>query len=126
MALEEIGIMMSQVSTMRPPFVTLERTINALNKVARAVQNERRQRQATTTPSADSTRVQPPTFDNFQDFASSIPNFDASTFESFGDFATEPWVSGGGFHPMGFVRAVETDFVGRDWNEHWWDPGYQV
>lgn len=119
---------MIQASSARPQFATLERTINALNKVARAIQDERRQRNASRTTSVTPTDADAATFGTFLDFASSIPNLDASALESFGDFsATEMGPGGSGvFHPMGFVRAVETDFVGRNWNEHWWDMNNEM
>ncbi|CAI6336235.1 unnamed protein product [Periconia digitata] len=129
-ALEKIGVVMTRASAARPHFATLERTINALNKVARAIQNERRSRHTskTTTPLSSNTPrpILGPstTFDTLQDFADSIPNFDAAALDAFGEFsgAEVGGVGGGaGFHPMGFVRAVETDYVGRNWNEQWWD-----
>lgn len=27
----------------------------------------------------------------------------------------------GDFEPFGFVRAMENDFMGRNWHEPWWD-----
>jgi len=118
MSLEKLGTLMARAATVRADFVTFERTINALNKVARAIQDERRQKHVVS--SATATVYQPPIFDTFQDFANTIPDFDASTLQMFGDISTDQ-VAGGGFHPMGFVRALENDFVGRNWNEHWWD-----
>ncbi|PVI00138.1 hypothetical protein DM02DRAFT_563555 [Periconia macrospinosa] len=119
-AVEQIGGLMIQASSARPQFATLERTINALNKVARAIQDERRQRTASRTTTATPTDTHPATFGTFLDFASSIPNLDASAFETFGDFSAAE-IGAGDNGGLGFVRAVETDFVGRNWNSFCWD-----
>jgi hypothetical protein len=116
---------MVEICTHRPNFVPFARTVNALNKVSRTLQEERRRERTTrgsglvshSTPQG--LNLPPVTFDNFQSIvASELPEFDPSTLSSMPDF---PMTFDGSLHPMGFVRALENDFIGRNWHDNWWD-----
>ena len=49
-----------------------------------------------------------------------IPDLDPSAFDTFPDF---PMTMDGDPDPLGFVRAMENDFIGRNWHENWWGMG---
>lgn len=100
---------MEEASALRKDFVPLSRTINALNKVSRTVQDERRK--------AAAVRSDPATSETANIAA---PEFDFSAFASFPEF---PFSFDDNAQPLGFVRALENDFTGRNWNEGWWDAG---
>lgn len=130
-ALENIGLAMAQVSTQYPDFVPFAKTINALNRVSRTLQDERRMaktmdevRQADPS-TAQSLKLPWAGFDALQDLvASELPDFDPSTFLSLPDY---PANFEGDFYPCGFVRAIENDFVARNWQADWWNlGGYSV
>ncbi|KFZ10142.1 hypothetical protein V501_05327 [Pseudogymnoascus sp. VKM F-4519 (FW-2642)] len=102
--LESIGATMAEASTLRTDFVPFARTINALNKVLRTIQDERRK-----TGSRD---------DATGETANTMPEFDMSALASFSEFPSnfEDYNQ-----PLGFIRALENDFTSRNWNEGWWD-----
>ncbi|KAF1841025.1 uncharacterized protein K460DRAFT_371020 [Cucurbitaria berberidis CBS 394.84] len=126
-SLEKVGTAMAQASTRRWDFFPFAKTINALNKVSRSMQDEKRAARATTAMGGEGTHIPPmqgvnfPTssLDNFQNLvASELPHFDAASFPSLPDF---PMTLDGDFYPPGFVRALETDFQNRNWHDNWWD-----
>lgn len=88
---------MTDASAQRADFVPFARTIDALNKVSRTIQDERRKAGEAT-----------------------MADFDMSAFASFSDF---PVTFEDGNQPLGFVRALENDFTTRNWHEGWWDAG---
>jgi hypothetical protein len=104
--LESIGATMARTSALRTDFLPFARTINALNKVSRSIQDERRKAAnlAATTGEV-------------------IPDFDFSAFASFPDF---PFNFEDSSQPFGFVRALENDVIARNWNEGWWDIGTSI
>ncbi|KAF2856144.1 hypothetical protein T440DRAFT_99182 [Plenodomus tracheiphilus IPT5] len=125
--LEAVGAAMSEACRRRSNLVPFSRTINALNKVSRTLQDERRKDRSTDdqgrshrSPSVSMT-LPLTTFDTFQNLmASELPDFDASAFSSVPDLNMN---LDGDFHPHGFVRALENDFIGRNWRGDWWDLG---
>ncbi|CAO2650629.1 Nn.00g019210.m01.CDS01 [Neocucurbitaria sp. VM-36] len=127
-SLENIGTAMAQACAVRQDFLPFAKTVNALNKVSRSLQDERRKDQSIDGINEMSEATQLPphgvhlptaTFDNFQDLvASELPQFDATSFPSLPDF---PMTLDGDFHPLGFVRALENDFQNRNWHDNWWD-----
>jgi hypothetical protein len=123
-ALENIGAAMTDVSTQRPDFVPFANTINALNRVSRTLQDERRRGAALAETRApgysamDDPNIPWSSYDTFQDLvATELPDFDMSAF-SLPDY---PNSVEGDFQPLGFFRALETDFVARNWQPDWWD-----
>ena len=63
----------------------------------------------------------PPSLDTFQNLmANELPDFDPSTFALFPDF---PMNMDGEFQPQDFVRALESDFIERNWQNPQWDLG---
>ncbi|KAH7080572.1 hypothetical protein BKA63DRAFT_591170 [Paraphoma chrysanthemicola] len=94
--LESIGTAMAQISAERADFMPFERTIEALNKVSRSIQDERRKAQTTESVSGE---------------INAMPELDASAFASFPDF---PFNFDDRAQPHGFVRALETDFMARN------------
>lgn len=106
-------------------FDSFAKTVNALNKASRTIQDVRREQTNSVSqdgqhriPSLDEVHptFNPFTIGTFQDLASAIPSFNTSVFSNGGDLAIDG--AGGSY---GFMRALEHDFVGRNWNEAWWD-----
>jgi hypothetical protein len=123
-ALEKIGVAMSQTSTQREDSVPFAKTINALNRVSRTLQDERRKATAldrtgdTGYNAMQESSMPPSSYDTFQDLvANELPDFDMSAF-SLPDYPTNVE---GDFQPLGFFRALENDFVARNWQPDWWD-----
>jgi hypothetical protein len=116
---------MSQTSLLHKDFDSFAKTVNALNKASRTIQDIRReqvnsvsddgQQRMSSLKGANPT-FNPFTIGTFQDLASAIPSFDTSVFSNGGELAIDG--AGGSY---GFMRALEHDFVGRNWNEAWWD-----
>lgn len=64
----------------------------------------------------------PPQLHTFQNFLSPILDPAISPGFSFPlDFNVNEE-----FRPLGFVRALESDFLGRNWHEEWWDMDGEV
>lgn len=104
--LESVGAGMAQASALRTDFVPFARTINALNKVTRTIQDERRK-----TGHVDGSTGA---------IVHTMPELDATAFASFSEFPVNFEDSN---EPFGFIRALENDFTSRNWNEGWWDVG---
>jgi hypothetical protein len=64
----------------------------------------------------------PPTsFDTIQNLmASELPDIDMSALSSMPDYTAN---MEGDFQSLGFFRALENDFVMRNWQPDWWDLG---
>ena len=123
-ALENIGVAMLQTSTQRQDFMPFAKTINALNRVSRTLQDERRKAvnlAGTGEPGYGAIQepsMPPSSYDTFQDLvANELPDFDLSAF-SLPDY---PSNIEGDFQHLGFFRALENDFVARNWQPDWWD-----
>jgi hypothetical protein len=117
--LEHIAEAMEHTSqTIHPDLKPFAKTIKALNKVSRTIQDSRRKRpfSAEGCP-ADMSNSQPQP-DNLDPMTMS--NLDPSAFDNFPGF---PMTMDGDPDPLGFVRAMENDFIGRNWHENWWDMG---
>ncbi|KAH7114295.1 hypothetical protein B0J11DRAFT_540609 [Dendryphion nanum] len=148
-SLEELGAAMKESCERRPDFIPISNTINALNKVSRSTQDRRREnlqkKNATAlfTPTASMVplhhqqqqqqqqqqnpqpqhmragiNLPPSTFDELQLPTSPSLDVPGPGFPALNDF---PMTMDGGFEPLGFVRALESDFMGRNWHEPWWD-----
>ncbi|CAN9465621.1 unnamed protein product [Alternaria alternata] len=122
--LENIGAAMAQSGTQRRDLVPFERTINALNRVSRSLQEERRKESMlieTREHVAQETDLPPTSFDTIQNLmASELPDIDMSNFSSMPDYTPN---MDGDFQSLGFFRAIENDFVARNWQTDWWDLG---
>jgi len=122
--LENIGAAMAQSGTQRRDLVPFERTINALNRVSRSLQEERRKESMlieTREHVAQETDLPPTNFDTIQNLmASELPDIDMSNFSSMPDYTPN---MDGDFQSVGFFRAIENDFVARNWQTDWWDLG---
>jgi hypothetical protein len=105
--LEAIGRTMNEASAKRTDFSPFARTINALNKVTRTFQDDRR-RMKDGNPAIGET-------------ADTMPEFDMSAFAPFPEFPQFNFEDG--TQPLGFVRQLENDFTARNWHEGWWDAG---
>ncbi|KAJ8115860.1 hypothetical protein OPT61_g2598 [Boeremia exigua] len=119
--LERVADVMDHTSkTIRPDLKPFTETIKALNRVSRTIQDSRRsagsavlegQQSSANTLRQDTRTVNSNMF---------MPYLDPSAFDTIPDF---PMTIDGDPDPLGFVRAMENDFIGRKWNEHWWDMG---
>ncbi|KAJ4341837.1 hypothetical protein N0V87_001501 [Didymella glomerata] len=117
--LEHIAEAMEHTSqTIRPDLKPFAKTIKALNKVSRTIQESRRKRPliAEGQPGNTSNSQLQPYNLNIM----AITDLDPSAFDTFPDF---PMTMDGDPDPLGFVRAMENDFIGRNWHENWWDMG---
>ncbi|KAI4641726.1 hypothetical protein J4E93_007824 [Alternaria ventricosa] len=123
-ALETIGVAMSQSCTERQDLIPFAKTINALNRVSRSLQDERRRGPATVDSSdsvAQGMNMPPTSFDTIQNLmASELPDIDMSAFSSMPDYTAN---MDGDFQSLGFLRGLENDFVTRNWQTDWWDLG---
>jgi len=130
-ALENLGLAMAHISSQYPDFAPFVKTINALNRVSRILQDERSLAKTTNvagrveSSTAESANLPWAGLDAFQNLvASELPDFDPSAFSSIPDFSPD---FQGDLYPCGFVRALENDLVGRNWQADWWDlDGYGV
>lgn len=117
--LEHIAEAMEHTSqTIRPDLKPFAKTIKALNKVSRTIQDGRRKRPLSAEDrSTDASKIQQ---QPEQPITLAIPDLDLSAFDTLPDF---PMTMDGDPDPLGFVRAMENDFIGRNWHENWWDMG---
>lgn len=122
--LEDVGEALSVASARRTNLVPFAKTINALNRVSRTLQDERRRQNSTREHGipnigpVEGMNV-PSTYGAFQNLmATELPDFDSSTFNFIPDLSTN---LDGDFYPQSFVRALENDFIGRHWHSNWWD-----
>lgn len=122
--LEHIGDAMEHASTtVHPDLKPFAKTIKALNKVSRTIQDGRRNKRPL------SAEGQPVNSSDTQQQTGNIStnitlsDFDPSAFDVFPDF---PTTTDGDPDPLGFVRAMENDFIGRNWHENWWDTGDSI
>jgi hypothetical protein len=104
--LENIGATMSTASDQRRDLLPFARAINALNKVSRTFQDDRRRPRTTDSP--------------YGQTADTMPEFDMSAFASLPDL---PFNFDDNTQPLGLFRALETDLTARNWHEGWWDVG---
>ncbi|KAH6615047.1 hypothetical protein C7974DRAFT_57842 [Boeremia exigua] len=99
------------------------KTIKALNRVCRTIQDDRRNKMPSSSggqlAGSDDTQQQSTNLN----FNTAMPDLDLSAFDTIPDF---PMTMDGDLDPLGFVRAMENDFIGRNWNENWWDIGDTV
>jgi hypothetical protein len=119
-----MGVALTQSCTQREDLVPFAKTINALNRVSRTLQDERRKGPATADTGDDVTQgmnLSQTNFDTIQNLmASELPDIDMSAFSSMPDYPTN---MEGDFQSLGFFRALENDFVARNWQTDWWDLG---
>lgn len=119
--LERVADVMDHTSkTIRAELKPFTKTIKALNRVSRTMQDSRRSGRPVSPeqqPAGSSVIQQDPNNLNPNMY---IPYLDPSAFDMIPDF---PFTTDGDPDPLGFVRAMENDFMGRNWNENWWDLG---
>ena len=112
---------MAQAPALRPEFSAFTKTINALNKLSRTIQDERRKVSRSTDALSDNSSDLPTTFDR-DALHNLMPDLDMS--DAFPLFENLQYENGdGNGNPLRFVRALENDFIGRNWNEDWWVIG---
>ncbi|KAJ4311715.1 hypothetical protein N0V94_007801 [Neodidymelliopsis sp. IMI 364377] len=118
--LEHVGDAMENTSnTVRSDLKPFSNTIKALNKVSRTIQDGRRNKRPATAQDQSVDRINAQQQqDNLINMP--IPDLDLSAFDHFPDF---PMTMDGDPDPLGFVRAMENDFIGRNWHDNWWDMG---
>ena len=114
---------MDQACSQRGEMMPFAKTINALNRVSRTLQEERR-REAIPNHAVDAgltaqgMNIPPTSFDAIQNLvATELPDFDMSTVS----IPEYPADVGSDFQSLGFFRALENDFVARNWQNDWWD-----
>lgn len=127
--LESIGVAMNEACAQRRDLVPFTKTIDALNRVSRTLQDERRKAM---TPSmtdrvgytgAQGFNLMPTSFDTVQNLvATELPDFDMSSFS----VPTYLPDTEGDFQSLGLFRALENEFVARNWQANWWDLGSSV
>lgn len=108
-------------TTIRADLRPFTKTIQALNKVARTVQDSRtRSAEVHAAGESGCSQQQP---DAVNTAATAVPELDLSAFVTWPDF---PMTMDGDPDPLGYVRALENDFIGRNWNGEWWDASTGV
>jgi hypothetical protein len=122
--LESIGVAMNEACAQRRDLVPFAKTINALNRVSRTLQEERRKELVPNLTSdagyiaTQGLNFLPTSFDTVQNLvATELPDFDMSAFSV---PAYLPNVEGD-FQSLGLFRALENEFVARNWQGNWWD-----
>jgi hypothetical protein len=146
-SLESMETLLEQACTVHADLAPFSNIIKALNKVSRAMQDSRcygptqSNTQSTTARAelnaadasnvthlrqTDSQTQQPhiasplisPTMhmDSFQTLLA--PMLDPNTSPNFAFPVTNPGILD--FEPFGFMRMLESDFIGRNWHETWW------
>ncbi len=119
--LERVADAMDHTSkTIRAELKPFAKTIRALNRVSRTMQDSRRSARPVSPEqqhAGSSVVQQDPGNLNSNIF---MPQLDPSAFEAIPDF---PFTTEGDPDPLRFVRAMESDFMGRNWNENWWEQG---
>lgn len=119
--LERIGDAMEHSSkTFHSDLKPFMKTIKALNKVSRTIQDSRRSRELGSPDGqpGGSSGTQQQLNNHTNSLA--VSDLDTLAFDTIPDF---PMTLDGDPDPLGFVRAMENDFIGRNWNENWWDMG---
>ncbi|KAL6155517.1 hypothetical protein ACJQWK_05167 [Exserohilum turcicum] len=124
--LESIGVAMNEACAQRRDLVPFAKTVDALNRVSRTLQEERRK---VTVPNLmgepgyntnPSVELAPTSFDTIQNLvATELPDFDMSAFS----MPEYPPDTDFDFQSLGLFRALENDFVARNWQTDWWDLG---
>ncbi|KAF2866738.1 hypothetical protein BDV95DRAFT_583707 [Massariosphaeria phaeospora] len=140
-SLERIALAMGTACAIHPDFVLVCNTINALNKVSRSIQAQRRnpassrsQPNTSVSASTSTAPAQPQDFTLPAGPSFLLPATSAALVTSHAsilDFSNPngfPFIDfplnlDGDFPALGFVRAVENDVIGRNWHEGWWDMG---
>ena len=122
--LESIGVVMNEAYVHRRDLVPFAKTIDALNRVSRTLQDERRKElarnQMNTVGYTGNQRLNmmPTSFDTVQNLvATELPDFDMSNFSIPAYFPD----TRGDFQSLGLFRALENDFVARNWQANWWN-----
>lgn len=119
--LERIGDAMEHTSkNFHSDLKPFTKTIQALNRVSRNIQDSRRNGRPGSSEgqsvNPSGARQKPYSLSN----STAAPALDPLAFDMIPDF---PTTMDGDPDPLGFVRAMENDFIGRNWNENWWDMG---
>ncbi|KAF1941801.1 hypothetical protein EJ02DRAFT_189528 [Clathrospora elynae] len=116
---------MTQACAHRRDFAPFATIINALNKMCRTRQDDRRKEKARNEPGgthdgiAQGMNLSSASFEIFQTLvAGELSDFDTSAFSSLPEYSGNVE---GEFYPFCFVRALENDFVARTWRGDWWD-----
>ncbi|USP74175.1 uncharacterized protein yc1106_01449 [Curvularia clavata] len=122
--LESIGVAVNKACAQRRDMIPFAKTIDALNRVSRTLQDERRKEM---TPSltnrvgytgTQGLNLMPTSFDTVQNLvATELPDFDMSNFS----VPTYLPDTESDFQSLGLFRALENEFVARNWQGNWWD-----
>ncbi|KAF2711811.1 hypothetical protein K504DRAFT_229901 [Pleomassaria siparia CBS 279.74] len=143
-ALENMEALMDEACSVRVDLVPFSKIITALNKVSRAMQEKRQQEhhhrsgitqvnningdantksrdQPLPSPQFDATGQQPVSMASFQDLLSLDMNGSGPGPGSDFPFLSDYGANNEAFQPLPFVRALENDFIGRNWHETWWN-----
>ncbi|KAF1993490.1 hypothetical protein P154DRAFT_582758 [Amniculicola lignicola CBS 123094] len=135
-SLERTGAAMKKACKVHPEYVPITNTILALNKVCRTTQDSRRHKDSPSIDAIPNTSVQPladliqlPSPSQLQRPTTSRGLNPPASF-ALGDipgsdlpfsFPQDLSLDSGEFHPMGAMRALENEFIERNWHETWWD-----
>lgn len=122
-ALETLGSVMTQASSLRTDFASMAKTINALNKVSRTFQDDRLKNTPTTArllsnPDQQSNGFNPPasTLSEFQPPLSDTSQHAAAEISTFPEFTGDGYLEA-----LDFVRSLETDLLEGNWHEELWN-----
>lgn len=136
-SLTSMETLLEQACTVHADLLPFSNIITALNKVARAMQHTRRN--ASQPQSQPQSELHPPLHPStlpqtiphppLQPTAPPLnilhtllsPILDPYTSHLHGFAFPSDFNPSEDFQPLGLVRALESDFIGRNWHEDWWD-----
>ena len=115
--------LLQQASTLHKDLTPFANVVKALNRVCKVILDRRRDEpQAPEGPdghgSPSATFALPPQQSNFSFSTMDIDAFQSLAGLDFPDFGINE-----DLQPLDVVRALESDFIGRNWHETWWDMG---
>ena len=141
-ALEKIGVILEHAIQVQTEFIPISNAVNALNRISKIIQEHRPAPKPSTIPhmsqpqtAAAVPQQQQPQQQTFpvsgpshaqqgypQDVNLTIGT-DIPQFNFFGPSSDLPVSFGSEIQPMGYTRAIENQFVARNWHENWWNVG---
>lgn len=143
MALEKIGVILEHAIQVQNEFIPIYNAVGALNRISKIIQENRSAPKPSTTQASRTLQAQTNTTmsqhqqPRHQAFSVSNPphtqqypqelnltiGTDVPQFNFLDPSADLPVSFGSEIQPMGYTRAIENQFVARNWHENWWNFG---
>lgn len=138
MALEKIGVILEHAIQVQNEFIPIYNAVSALNRISKIIQENRSAPKPSTTRTlhAQTNATMPqhqqphqqtfPVSDPPQGYPQELSltiGTDVPQFNFLDPSADLPVSFGSEIQPMGYTRAIEDQFVARNWHENWWNFG---